>query len=423
MASGSNLLNIPGRTEPADTSSDLLDANRLGALQRTRLLDSAPDQGFDRLTRMAAKLLQAPVALVSLVGEDRQFFKSCVGLPEPWSSARETPLSHSFCQHAVLARAPLIIQDARVHPLVQDNLAIPDLNVVAYAGIPIFSPEGYAIGSFCVIDSEPRVWTDDQIQILRELATSVETEIALRVRAEEAQQVLKAHDELLSIISHDLKNPVSVIRAYAELLHRRLPPRTPQDIDRIESGLRQIVTSATTLTGQIDEIQDIAQLHIGRSLALQRQPTDLVMVVRQVVADQQQTTRHHTIHLTTTASELISSLDGSRIERVLANLLANAIKFSPSGGDIRVILFKEHDESGMWGAVQVQDDGLGIPAAELDYIFRRFHRGTNVAGRIAGSGIGLTSAQQIVEQHGGTIAVASQEGHGSTFTVRLPLIP
>ena len=408
---------------PSNSSSELLDANRLASLQRTRLLDSPPEHGFDRLTRLAAKLLQAPVALVSLVDEDRQYFKSCIGLPEPWISERGTPLSHSFCQHAVVARAPLIIEDARVHPLVQDNLAIPDLNVVAYAGIPICSPDGYAIGSFCVIDSEPRAWTQDQIEILRELATSVETEIALRVRAEEAQQALQAHDELLSIVSHDLKNPVSVIRAYADLLDRRLPPRTPQDIDRIQDGLRQIVTAATRLTGQINELQDIAHMHIGRPIGLQRQPADLVMVLRQVVADQQQTTRHHTIQLTTTVSELVSLVDGLRIERVLTNLLANAIKFSPSGGDVRVVLTQEHDESGMWAVVQVQDDGLGIPTSELAHIFRRFHRGTNVAGRIAGTGIGLTSAQQIVEQHGGTITVASEEGRGSTFAVRLPLTP
>jgi signal transduction histidine kinase len=404
-----------------DTSPDLQDAERLAALQRTELLDSPPDHGFDRLTRLAARLLHAPVALVSLVDEDRQYFKSCIGLPEPWASERGTPLSHSFCQHAVLARAPLIIEDARVHPLVQDNLAIPDLNVVAYAGIPIFSPDGHAIGSFCVIDAEPRAWTDDQIEILRELATSVETEVALRVRAKEAQQALKAHDELLSIVAHDLKNPVGVISAYADLLQRRLPPRTPQDVDRLQSGLRQIMTAAFRLGGQIEELQDIAYLQVGRALALQRQPTDLVMLVRQVVADQQQTTRHHTIMLTTTESELIAPVDGLRIERALTNLIANAIKFSPSGGDVRVTLTTERDDAGGWAVVQVQDDGLGIPAADLDHIFLRFHRGTNVVERIAGTGIGLTGAQQIVEQHGGTIVVASEEGRGSTFTIRLPL--
>src|SRR4028118_1712752 len=109
---------------------------RLLALQRTGLLDSPAEDCFDRLTRLAAKVLRTPMALVSLVDADRQFFKSCVGLPEPWASARQTPLSHSFCQHAVASREPLVVEDARQHPLVKDNLAVRDPGVAASPGAP-----------------------------------------------------------------------------------------------------------------------------------------------------------------------------------------------------------------------------------------------------------------------------------------------
>ena len=111
--------------------------------------------------------------------EDRQFFKSCIGLDEPWRSARQTPLSHSFCQHALESREPLVIEDARSHPLVRDNPAIRDLGVVAYAGVPLVTRRGHALGTLCVIDHQPRAWTRDQIETLLDLAASVMTEIEL----------------------------------------------------------------------------------------------------------------------------------------------------------------------------------------------------------------------------------------------------
>jgi signal transduction histidine kinase len=108
---------------------------------------------------------------------------------------------------------------------------------------------------------------------------------------------------------------------------------------------------------------------------------------------------------------------------VLGNLLSNAIKYSPEGGDISVEVTQEEGPAGAWAVVVVRDQGLGIPAADLPHILERFQRAGNVIGRISGSGVGLASARQIVEQHGGTIAVASEERRGSTFTVRLPLAP
>ncbi len=157
----------------------LADAARLAALASTGLPDSEAEASFDRLTRLAAKFLGAPVALISLVDADRQFFKSCAGLPEPWASRRETPLSHSFCQHVVTTRQPLVIEDARLDRLVSDNLAITDLGVIAYLGIPL-TINGHVIGSFCAIDGEPRAWTSDEIETLGDLAESVISEIRLR---------------------------------------------------------------------------------------------------------------------------------------------------------------------------------------------------------------------------------------------------
>ena len=161
-------------------------SDRLDALRATGLLDSDVTPSFDRLARLAAHVLNAPVALVSLVDSDRQFFKSCLGLPEPWASRREAPLSHSFCQHAVASREPLLVDDAREHEVLRDNLAIRDMGVVAYAGIPLIDADGHALGTLCVTDSQPRHWTTHQVQLLSDLAASVVTEISLAQVASQA---------------------------------------------------------------------------------------------------------------------------------------------------------------------------------------------------------------------------------------------
>ena len=174
------------RTKPDNAA--LLSPARLDQLFRLQLLDTPPEEPFDRLTRLAARTLGAPIALVSLVDDHRQFFKSSFGLPEPWASQRETPLSHSFCQHVVASGSPLRIEDAREHPLVCDNPAITALSVIAYLGVPLKTPEGRTLGSLCVISPRPTMWGDnDQLNLL-ELGASVMSEIALR----------RAHDDLLA---------------------------------------------------------------------------------------------------------------------------------------------------------------------------------------------------------------------------------
>jgi GAF domain-containing protein len=162
--------------------------SRLGALQRTGLLDSPPDAAFDRLTRLASKIIRAPMALVSLVDSDRQFFTSAVGLPEPWKSRRGTPLTHSVCKHVVATARELVVSDARAHPLLCGNMAIQHLGIIAYAGAPLVSADGQALGSLCVIDTKPREWTEADLEILRELAAIAMREIELRelVRASES---------------------------------------------------------------------------------------------------------------------------------------------------------------------------------------------------------------------------------------------
>ena len=153
----------------------LAGSGRLAALERSGLMDSEREDAFDRLTRLAARLLGVPVSLVSLVDDRRQYFKSAVGL-----ELRETPLAHSFCQHVVVGQQPLIVTDAREDPLVSGNLAVRDLDVIAYLGVPLTTADGETLGSFCAIDSAPRAWSEEEIAVLEALARGVIAEIELR---------------------------------------------------------------------------------------------------------------------------------------------------------------------------------------------------------------------------------------------------
>jgi PAS domain S-box-containing protein len=165
----------------------LRDSARLNALRSTVLMDSPAEESFDRLTRLAARFLSVPVALVTLVDDERQFFKSCVGLPAAVVEQRSTPLSHSFCQYPVATGEPLIVRDAREDPVLRDNGALRDLSVIAYAGFPLVTSDGHPIGSFCVIDHKPRDWTAEEIDTLRDLTGAAITEIELRVTAARAE--------------------------------------------------------------------------------------------------------------------------------------------------------------------------------------------------------------------------------------------
>ena len=157
-----------------------MDPARVRALMETALLDTPSEAAFDRLTRLATLALEIPTAMVSLVTADRQFFKSCVGLPEPWASQRGTPMQYSLCQYVVSESRPLIFDDARMLPQYREHPAVRDLNVVAYAGFPLLTSDGFSLGSFCAIDYKPRHWTKRDLTILEDLAGATRAEIELR---------------------------------------------------------------------------------------------------------------------------------------------------------------------------------------------------------------------------------------------------
>ncbi len=223
-------------------------------------------------------------------------------------------------------------------------------------------------------------------------------------------------DEFLGQVSHDVRNPITAIRGWAQILLRRVR-RLPESE---QAGLVEGLATIERVTGDaqriLDELLDLTRLQLGRPLDLRPGPVDLVGLVQAVAAAQQAATEAHAITVEASERELVGIWDQARLERVLENLVANSVKYSPDGGAIELTVERKPG----WALLQVRDHGMGIPAADLPQVFERFFRAGNVRKTLPGTGLGLAGARQVVEQHGGSIAVESVEGQGSTFTVRLP---
>lgn len=172
-------------------------------------LPAQPDPTFDRIAEVVRTVIGVPVALVSLVHREGQVFPGAAGLPARYNTSRTTPLSHSFCQHVVRTRTPLVITDAREHPVLATNLAIRDLNVVAYAGVPLLDLDGNPVGSLCAIDDKPRRWTVTELGLLDDLATACSTELQLRTSIRRTTAAYRRTRALLDL-SEQLSATISV---------------------------------------------------------------------------------------------------------------------------------------------------------------------------------------------------------------------
>jgi signal transduction histidine kinase len=277
----------------------------------------------------------------------------------------------------------------------------------------------------------------------------------LAARTAEREEAIRMRDNVLGTVSHDLKSPLTTIALRAHILQDQAtellqeagaaaggsstpgggssivgtpgnaPGRGLERLVLIGDGMRRILATTNRMQSMIDELVDTARLHTGQSLDLNRRPIDLAALTALVVEEYRQTAERHRIVFEAPDQDLIGVCDHARLERVLHNLLGNAVKYSPDGGKIAVTVRRLSNNAlgGETGcaAISVTDEGLGIPAAELPQLFQRFFRASNVTERIRGTGLGLYSARHIVMQHGGTLEVRTSEGQGSTFTISLPL--
>jgi signal transduction histidine kinase len=228
-------------------------------------------------------------------------------------------------------------------------------------------------------------------------------------------------EDFFAAVAHDLRSPLTAIKGTAQLLRRRARREAAPDPAVLAAGLEQIEATSTEMGALIDELMEVARLQPGQPIDLHRQPTDLLELCQRAVAALSTSGLTHRISVVPSATRLVGDWDAARLERVLTNLLSNAMKYSPSESAIDVTLAREEQDGAAWAVLVVRDRGIGIPADDLPRIFERFRRGRNVADRVPGTGIGLAGVLRSVEQHGGRIDIASREGQGTTVTVRLPL--
>ena len=284
---------------------------------------------------------------------------------------------------------------------------------------------GRTIGALSLVSTQPgRTYRPADLRLAEELAERAALAVDNARLYRQLQQAVEARDTSVAAITHDLKGPLATIRMMAYLLEPVVAQCDPVDAKAVE-WIERIGALTMRMAGQIDGVLDLAQVQAGHALHLHRQTVDLIPLVLEEAAAHEELSQRHSIEVTVMASRLVGTWDEQRLQRVVGNVLGNAIKHSPDGDLVRVRLSrtpaKPEDAAKAWTVLTVEDHGVGIPAADLPHIFTRFHRGTNVTGRIKGSGVGLTTVKRVVEQHRGTLTVASMESCGTTITIRLPL--
>jgi signal transduction histidine kinase len=231
----------------------------------------------------------------------------------------------------------------------------------------------------------------------------------------EAEAAVRTREELLAFAAHDLKSPLTGITMSAQLARRRLLRAEVALPDGVGERLVDIEAAARRMLSLLDETLDVAHLQAGRPLRLNRAPTRLQELAEEAVIRHQPNTERHQLRVVADADP-IGMWDAARLARIVDNLLSNAIKYSPRRSEITLEVSQEDRAA----VLRVRDQGIGIPWQDLERVFSRFYRAGNV-GAVEGTGLGLAGARQIAQQHGGSLTLASEEGVGTTVTLRLPL--
>ena len=382
------------------------------SLESLGLVDAPPEPAFDNLTELAAGVFAVPVALVSIVEleNDRQYFKSQRGLPEPWATSRQTPLSHSFCQHVIHQDAPLIVGDARSHDRLCDNLAIRDLNVVAYLGVPVYDPNVRPVGALCVIDSSPRTWSDDEVRTLRQLAMCVSDAIRLKAAIKTSEALRAEQESFTYAISHDLKAPANTLSLLLDELSESLGS------DIAEEPRKFLALGRQTIERMSKQVEDVLSYTHAMGADYDEEFVDLQSLLLDILGDLQGDIQ--ACHARVAVGDL-PTIQGSpmQLRALFQNLVSNALKFRRQG--VEPVVTIRSRTIGDYEHISVQDNGIGIPAGHHEKIFNLFQR-LHVREEYPGTGLGLSLCQRIAFNHGGQIDVCSEPDAGSEFTVRLP---
>lgn len=384
------------------------EAERIKVLKEYDILDTPPDGSFDQFTRLAAKLLDVPIALVSLVDTDRIWFKSRYGLDVP-------QISHDpgLCASAILSDDMYLVEDAIADPRTLANpLVAGEFGLRFYAAAPLKIKEGYNLGTFCVLDKKSRQFSKTQQDILQSLADMVVTQMELRLATRKA---IYNHNQIVGIYAHDLKNPLSVISLAAELLQEE-----NIDAKAIDVLCKQIIKAGCKTNNIINELLESTRMEADE-IGLNFVKLDFGGMLQNVVfTNQMLAAKKNQILKLNIETNAFVHADENKLNEITNNLINNAIKFSAVNKNITVTLKEKNKQV----ILEVQDEGPGLTEDDKRNLFKRFTRlsATPTAGENS-TGLGLSIVKVFVEAQNGMVWAESEgKDKGSKFVVALPAI-